>query len=123
MGEVRVHFEHQLGALAERSLATVTLPLSASIPADYVEDAAVRLNLYQRLAGVEDDPVYGQLGVTLAGGTVAAGGGGETGVPGVFAAGDCVRGADLIVTAIAGGRAAARAVDARLRVEARVDAA
>jgi glutamate synthase (NADPH/NADH) small chain len=74
-------------------------------------------------AGVEDDPLYRQLGVTLAGGTVAAGPGGETGVPGVFAAGDCVRGADLIVTAIAEGRAAARAVDARLCAEARVDAA
>jgi glutamate synthase (NADPH/NADH) small chain len=58
-------------------------------------------------AGVEDDPVYGQLGVDVAAGTVAAGPGGATSVPGVFAAGDCVRGADLIVTAIAEGRAAA----------------
>ena len=32
-------------------------------------------------AGVEDDPVYRQLGVPLAAGTVAAGPGGETGVP------------------------------------------
>jgi glutamate synthase (NADPH/NADH) small chain len=65
-------------------------------------------------AGVEDDPVYRQLGVPLAAGTVAAGPGGETGVPGVYAAGDCVRGADLIVTAIAAGRAAAAGIHAGL---------
>ena len=35
-------------------------------------------------------------------------------MPGVFAAGDCVRGADLIVTAIAEGRAAAAAIHAHL---------
>jgi glutamate synthase (NADPH/NADH) small chain len=40
---------------------------------------------------------------------------GETSRPGVFAAGDNVRGADLIVTAIAAARAAARACDAFLR--------
>ena len=34
-----------------------------------------------------------------------------TTLPGVFAAGDCVRGADLIVSAIADGRECARAVD------------
>ena len=73
-------------------------------------------------AGVEDDPVYAQLGVTVEGGTVSAGPGGDTGVPGVFAAGDCVRGADLIVTAIAEGRAAAAAVHARLAARAAVPA-
>jgi glutamate synthase (NADPH) small chain len=35
----------------------------------------------------------------------------RTSLGGVFAAGDCVRGADLIVTAIADGRECARAVD------------
>ena len=35
--------------------------------------------------------------------------------PGVFAAGDCVRGADLIVQAIADGREAARSVDLALQ--------
>ena len=65
-------------------------------------------------AGVEDDPVYGQLGVNVASGTVAAGPGGSTSVPGAFAAGDCVRGADLIVTAIAEGRAAAAGIHAHL---------
>jgi glutamate synthase (NADPH/NADH) small chain len=65
-------------------------------------------------AGVEDDPVFGQLDVSVAAGTVAAGPGGETDVAGVYAAGDCVRGADLIVTAIAEGRAAAAGIHARL---------
>jgi glutamate synthase (NADPH/NADH) small chain len=74
-------------------------------------------------AGVEDDPVYRRLGVDVAGGTVAAGSGGETGVQGVFAAGDCVRGADLIVTAIADGRAAAAAVHAHLARAAAAPAA
>jgi glutamate synthase (NADPH) small chain len=74
-------------------------------------------------AGVEDDPVYVQFGVDVANGTVAAGPGGDTGVPGVFAAGDCVRGADLIVTAIADGRAAAAAVHAQLARAAAAPAA
>ena len=38
-----------------------------------------------------------------------------TPLPGVFAAGDCVRGADLIVQAIADGREAARSVDLALQ--------
>jgi glutamate synthase (NADPH) small chain len=66
-------------------------------------------------AGVEDDPVYRELGVDIAAGVVAAGAGGVTGVPGVFAAGDCVRGADLIVQAIADGREAARSIDLALQ--------
>jgi glutamate synthase (NADPH) small chain len=65
-------------------------------------------------AGVEDDPVYDQLGVAVDSGTVAAGPGGDAGVPGVFAAGDCMRGADLIVTAIAEGRAAAARIHEHL---------
>jgi glutamate synthase (NADPH/NADH) small chain len=40
---------------------------------------------------------------------------GATNVPGLYAAGDDVRGADLVVTAIAGARHAARAMDAYLR--------
>jgi glutamate synthase (NADPH/NADH) small chain len=65
-------------------------------------------------AGVEDDPVYEQLGVSVPAGTVATGPSGETGVAGVYAAGDCVRGADLIVTAIAEGREAAAGINALL---------
>jgi glutamate synthase (NADPH/NADH) small chain len=79
----------------------------AAFPADLVLVAI-------GFAGVEDDPVYRELGVDVAAGVVAAAAGGVTGVPGVFAAGDCVRGADLIVTAIAEGRAAAAAVHAGL---------
>jgi glutamate synthase (NADPH) small chain len=59
-------------------------------------------------SGVEDDPVYDGLGITIAEGRVRA-------TPeDVFAAGDCVLGADLIVTAIAEGRRAARDVERRL---------
>jgi glutamate synthase (NADPH) small chain len=63
--------------------------------------------------GVEaDDPVYA--GVDLSGGTVTVDARFATSRPGVFAAGDCVRGADLIVTAIADGRRCAAAVSAYL---------
>lgn len=44
-------------------------------------------------------------------GTVVAAEDGATGRPGVFAAGDCVRGADLVVTAVADARRAAEAID------------
>ena len=40
---------------------------------------------------------------------------GETSVPGLFAGGDSVRGADLVVTAVADGRRAAEAIDAYLQ--------
>jgi len=63
--------------------------------------------------GVEaDDPVYA--GVELAEGRTVAVDGRATSLDGVFAAGDCVLGADLVVTAIAEGREAARAVDGYL---------
>ncbi len=50
-------------------------------------------------------------------GTVAADEGGLTSRPGVFAAGDSVRGADLVVTALADAKRAAAAIDAYLRQE------
>ncbi len=57
--------------------------------------------------GVEED-----LGVALTPrSTVAVDAAFATSLPGVFAAGDCVRGADLIVSAIADGRECAREVD------------
>jgi glutamate synthase (NADPH) small chain len=60
--------------------------------------------------GVERDVVYGSLGVGVTDtGTIAAERGATT-TAGVFAAGDCVRGAHLIVTAIAEGRAVAERV-------------
>jgi glutamate synthase (NADPH/NADH) small chain len=48
-------------------------------------------------------------------GTVAADEGGHTSRPGVFAAGDNVRGADLVVTALADAKSAAAAIDRYLR--------
>jgi glutamate synthase (NADPH/NADH) small chain len=58
------------------------------------------------------DGLLDGLGVRLAHrGTVLAQPDGTTSVEGVYAAGDCVLGADLIVTAIAAGRRAAAAVD------------
>jgi glutamate synthase (NADPH/NADH) small chain len=60
--------------------------------------------------GVERDPLYEALGVRpTTRGTIPAAAG-----PAVFAAGDCVRGADLIVTAIADGRDVAERVDRHL---------
>jgi glutamate synthase (NADPH/NADH) small chain len=67
--------------------------------------------------GVEaDDPLYGQLGIELgARATVPVDGTFATASDGLYAAGDCVRGADLIVQAIADGREAARSVDLALQ--------
>jgi glutamate synthase (NADPH/NADH) small chain len=48
-------------------------------------------------------------------GTVVVAEDGATGRPGVFAAGDCVRGADLVVTAVADARSAADAIDRYLK--------
>ncbi|MCA9538614.1 MAG: FAD-dependent oxidoreductase, partial [Myxococcales bacterium] len=57
-----------------------------------------------------------QLGVRLDGaGNIAVDARFATGVPGVYAAGDAVRGASLIVWAISQGREAARHLDAELR--------
>ena len=67
--------------------------------------------------GVEsNDPLYGQLGLELGPrDTLPVDGSFATASPGLFAAGDCVRGADLIVQAIADGREAARSVDLALQ--------
>jgi glutamate synthase (NADPH/NADH) small chain len=67
--------------------------------------------------GVESgDPLYGQLGLELGPrDTLPVDRTFATAAPGVFAAGDCVRGADLIVQAIADGREAARSVDLALQ--------
>ena len=63
-------------------------------------------------SGVEPDPVYPGLDVRIEDGRVR-------GTPDdVFAAGDCVLGADLIVTAIAEGRRTARDVERRLAARA-----
>jgi glutamate synthase (NADPH/NADH) small chain len=67
--------------------------------------------------GVEaDDAIYGQLGLELGPrATVPVDAAFATPSPGLYAAGDCVRGADLIVQAIADGREAARSVDLALQ--------
>jgi glutamate synthase (NADPH/NADH) small chain len=67
--------------------------------------------------GVEsDDPLYAQLRLELGPrATLPVDAAFATPLPGVFAAGDCVRGADLIVQAIADGREAARSVDIALQ--------
>jgi glutamate synthase (NADPH/NADH) small chain len=63
-------------------------------------------------------PLLGQLGVeTAKNGTVDVNNRFETSQQGVFAAGDCVRGASLVVWAIAEGRAVARSVDEYLMGE------
>ncbi len=66
-------------------------------------------------AGAESSPLLTQLGIELGPAlTVPVDSEFQTAADGVFAAGDCVRGADLIVTAIADGRRAAAAADAYL---------
>jgi glutamate synthase (NADPH/NADH) small chain len=63
-----------------------------------------------------DDPLYAQLDLDLSlRDTVPVDRGFATTATGVYAAGDCVRGADLIVQAIADGREAARSVDLALQ--------
>ena len=88
--------------------APVTVGEPELLPADLVLVAI-------GFAGVEDDPLYSAFGIDIGPGTVQVDGCYATGTEGVFAAGDCVRGADLIVTAIADGREAARNIDVYLR--------
>lgn len=66
-------------------------------------------------AGADVGAAAAQLGVRVEGGVIAVDGRFWTGVPGVYAAGDAVRGASLIVWAISNGREAARWLDAELR--------
>ena len=64
-------------------------------------------------SGTEEDDVYVQSGAAVGDrGTVYVNGSFETETPGVYACGDAVRGADLVVTAIADGRKCAAAVHA-----------
>jgi len=86
-------------------------PLAGSeftIPADLVVSAV----------GYHPDPQIGDgipcLELADDGRVVVTGSGGTTSCPGVFAGGDCVRGADLVVTAVADGKRAAAAIHAYL---------
>jgi glutamate synthase (NADPH/NADH) small chain len=66
--------------------------------------------------GPVTDTLSEQLGVKInARGAIAVDDSFETNVAGVYAAGDAMRGANLIVRAISDGREAARAIDLRLR--------
>ncbi len=66
--------------------------------------------------GPRSDDVLQGFGVRPGvGDRVAVGPGGATSVPALFACGDAVRGASLVVTAIAEGRACAAAIDRHLR--------
>ena len=66
--------------------------------------------------GIErDDPVYSDPELVLSDRSTLAVSDYATSLDRVFAAGDCVNGADLIVSAIASGREAARAVDRALQ--------
>jgi glutamate synthase (NADPH) small chain len=84
-----------------------------------VEDVVLEIDLVLLaigFVGIEPgDGLAASLGVGVsARGTIQTDGALATGVDNVFACGDCVRGADLIVTAIADGRRAADAVERSL---------
>jgi glutamate synthase (NADPH/NADH) small chain len=69
--------------------------------------------------GAMADEIASDLGLgVLPGGRLAASPTGETDTPHVFAFGDAVRGATLVVQAIADGRSGAAAIDAGLRARA-----
>jgi glutamate synthase (NADPH/NADH) small chain len=98
------HMEMQAADKSGRLQPIPVLGSETEIPADTVVVAIgyrVEENLVAATPGVE----------RTARGTVVAGQDGATSRPGVFAAGDCVRGADLVVTAVADARRAAGAID------------
>jgi glutamate synthase (NADPH) small chain len=80
-----------------------------------LEDAALPVDLVLLavgFTGVErDQPLYHDLNLDCSSSDTVSVTGYGTSIPGIFAAGDCVLGADLIVSAIAQGRECARAVD------------
>ncbi|HVC20925.1 MAG TPA: glutamate synthase subunit beta [Vicinamibacterales bacterium] len=85
------------------------------VPGSEFELPADLVLLAMGFTGPERSPLLEGLGVRLTGqGTVWRDANWMTNVPGVFAAGDMERGQSLIVWAIAGGRSAARGIDAYL---------
>jgi len=85
------------------------------VPGSEFELPADLVLLAMGFTGPERSPLVEALGVRLTGqGTVWRDANWMTNVPGVFAAGDMERGQSLIVWAIAGGRSAARGIDAYL---------
>jgi len=88
------------------------------IPGSEFEEEIDLLLLAMGFLGPERDGMLAQLGIELTErGNVKADKNKMTGVPGVFTAGDMVRGQSLIVWAIAEGRAAARGIDLHLMGE------
>ncbi len=86
------------------------------VPGSRRELPAGLVLLAMGFVGVEPSPLLDGLGVAVdERGRIVRDAGWETSVPGVFVAGDAGRGQSLIVWAIAEGRAAAAAVDARLQ--------
>jgi transcription-repair coupling factor (superfamily II helicase) len=49
------------GAIQEWRPASISVPVTASLPGAYVTDESARLNLYQRLSSVRDGPALGEL--------------------------------------------------------------
>ena len=88
------------------------------IPGSEFEEDVDLLLLAMGFLGPERDGMLAQLGIELTErGNVKADKNKMTSVPGVFTAGDMVRGQSLIVWAIAEGRAAARGIDLHLMGE------
>ncbi len=88
------------------------------IPGSEFEEEIDLLLLAMGFLGPERDGMLAQLGIELTErGNVKADKNKMTSVPGVFTAGDMVRGQSLIVWAIAEGRAAARGIDLHLMGE------
>ena len=99
-----------IAAGASQAAAGMLAPLSESDAPGCMASAGLEaLALHKRSVQALEEITPGI--EATARGPVVAGQDGATGRPGDFAAGDCVRGADLVVTAIADARRAADAMD------------
>jgi glutamate synthase (NADPH/NADH) small chain len=98
---VRVEVSHQDG---RRTLTPVA-------GTEFSEEADLLL-VATGFTGPEPNPMYAELGVELdPRGRIVSGSHGRTSAPDVFVAGDALRGASLVVWAIADGRRAAASID------------
>jgi len=99
-----------VGADGRRSLQAV-LGTETTLAADLVL-------LALGFTGAAADDIASELGLeVLPGGRICTGSDGQSSTPGVFAFGDAVRGATLVVQAIADGRSAASTIDAALAAQ------
>jgi glutamate synthase (NADPH/NADH) small chain len=86
------------------------------VPGTEVSSPADMVLLALGFTGADADRIISELGIEdLPGGRIRVDAVSQTNIPGVFAFGDAVRGASLVVQAIADGRAAAAAIDSALR--------